>query len=58
MVIEPKVAPHIVIEEMAEVCKKYGYSLQYGVELSYWVKDTQYLITVPMPEFLKNGQEE
>ena len=54
----PEVPPHVVVEEIAEISKGYGYYLQYGVELSYWVNDTQYLITLPMPEFLKHGKAE
>lgn len=53
----PTVAPHIALDEMVEVGRKYGYHLQYGVQLAYWTGAEQYIITVPKPEWESEDQQ-
>ena len=45
----PKVAPHIVLQEMADVAKKHNYYLQHGVKLSYWIGREQITCTIDWP---------
>ena len=46
--VEPKVAPHIVMRKMSQIAQKHGYSIQYGVELGYW-QDGEHFVTTVRP---------
>jgi hypothetical protein len=46
----PEVAPHVVFQKMAEVGHKYGYYLQYGVKLAYYIDGEEYISTVKRPK--------
>lgn len=54
----PKVAPHTVFEEMAEVARKYDYYLQHGVKLSYWVGREQVTCTIDWPPSIKERSDD
>ena len=45
----PKVAPHVVFQEMADVAKKYNYYLQHGVKLVYSVQGELVSCTMDRP---------
>jgi hypothetical protein len=54
----PEVAPHVVFEEMADVAKKYGYYLQHGVKLVYWVHREQVICTIDWPQAIKERSDD
>jgi hypothetical protein len=52
----PEVAPHVVIQELADLAHSYGYSIQYGFTLCYWYDGYEFAITTPRPEIVKDGE--
>ena len=46
----PEVAPHVVFQEMSEIGHKYGYYLQHGVKLAYYIDGEKYVSTVKWPK--------
>ena len=51
----PEVAPHVVVEKLADVAHFFGYQIQYGFTLGYWHEGQEYVITMPALDYIERG---
>lgn len=51
----PEVAPHVVVEQLAEIAYSHGYRIHFGLALGYWRNGQEYIINMPAPEVIESS---